>query len=349
MLDFVFLSINTTKEEDKGTYYPIHTKMLATLSGQLDPADAGRVADKIVAIFGSTAKSRIGRDEFVTHYSIPNDLAIVAERLDASGSLRTAEALINVLKKAEQLHLNVELLRTPLFSLCRRLDAAGAARVAEAIAAAVQDPKTPMLPRSLLASALEVVGGRLDLEKAAALESTLIDALAADLASAKSRNLRTTLAKAFATVGGRPGSKSAALAANALTVAICDPKSPIVSLKPLAAALAVVCDQLGPVEAYSHASEAVGALDSLWDARTKMYDRVAVADAMAPLWKRRVHSRRPAGSAHVAGCLTDTLGDAKTESSYLPHLADVVTAVFGHLQPAEKIGHTRRAVDISNT
>jgi hypothetical protein len=345
MVDFVFQTLSTTKEEKKWYHYPAHTKTLATLSGQLDPAGAARVADKIVTILGGTMSG--GRpDEFVTHYSISNDLGSVVGRLDAPGSLRAAEALIPVLKKAEKLHLNVEVLRTVLFSMCRRLDAAGSARVADAIAVAVQDPKTPMLARSLLASAFEVVGDRLDRGKAAALESAMVDSLIADLADAKSRNFRGLMVKALGSVGGRPGAKSASRTAEALSAVIGDPQTPIVSLKPLAAALAMVSDQLAPADASSHAKKAIGVFDSLWIARTTPSDRASLAEAMAAVWTRLGPHEKAAHSKRVAAGLEDALRDAKTEPNELSHLADALTAVCGQLEPAARVGHARSAVEI---
>jgi hypothetical protein len=347
MADFIVHKLGNTKEENKWYHHPPHTKTLATLSEQLDPAAAARVAGEIVAVLGSSSASfGSKRDEFVNHFSIPKDLAIVAERLDALGSLRTAEALIVVLKKAEKTNLNMEELRTALFSVCRRLDAAGSARVADAIAVAVQDPKTPMLARSLLASAFAVVGDRLDPEKAAALASAMMDPLITDLADAKSRNFRGHMVMAFESVGGRPGAKSAARTAKALTVAICDQQTPIAALKSLAAALDSLCDRLGPVEAYSHASESVDALDSLWIARTRMFDRATLAEAMATLWKRLSPHVTTGRVRRVAASLKDALGDAKLDSSELLRAAEALTAVCGHLEPAERVGHVNSAVDI---
>jgi hypothetical protein len=252
-VDFIVQTRTTTKENEKFRYF-LHTRALSTLSGQFDAARAARVADAIIAILGDGTTIGASREEFVTSPMIPKDLAKVAERLDAPGGLRAAEALIPVLTRAEHISLNMESLRTALVSVCRRLDEAGSARVADALAAAVQDPKTPVLARSLLASGFAVFGDRLDPGKAAALESVIALSLIADLADAKSLYARGRVGEALGSVGGRPGAKSAARAAQALTAAIGDPQTPVVFLKPLAAALAVTCGQLPPAEASSHAS-----------------------------------------------------------------------------------------------
>src|SRR5262249_50789409 len=135
---------------------------------------------------------------------------------------------------------NMEPLSKALAGVCRRLDADGSRRVAEAIALAVQDPETPVPARALLANGFAVVSGKLEPDQAAPLEIAIVDVLVVDLADAKPILTKMQLVQALASVGGRPGTKSAPRAAEALTAAIRNPEPPMVLLKPLAAALAVV-------------------------------------------------------------------------------------------------------------
>src|SRR5262249_23190289 len=159
-VDLVLEWRNATQEKDK-VRYTYHAKTLGILSGQLDANVAGRAADAIIAILGDTYMTGPIRSEFLEHLTIPPDLSRVAERLDAPGSLRAAEALIPVLKKANNA-ANTEPLRKALASVCRRLDADGAKRVADAIAVAVQDPATPVLARALLANGFAAVADKLE-------------------------------------------------------------------------------------------------------------------------------------------------------------------------------------------
>src|SRR5262245_60566687 len=152
--------------------------------------------------------------------------------------------------------------------------------------AAARDPNTSVLVRTLFADAHAEVAGRLTPDQAASLESALVDSLHEGLADAKSRQLQGFLGQALATACGRPGATGAGRAAEALAAAIRDPQTPLTTLKPLAAALAVVSGQLPPKEATSHANQAVDVLDSLWVARTAPLDRASVAEALAAVWTR---------------------------------------------------------------
>src|SRR5262249_17543343 len=210
-----------------------HAQALGGLSGRLSPPRAARVAEELIALLGD-------RDTLGYTY-VTEALTAVAERLDAQGGLRAAEGLILVLRrKADDFSLVSEPRRAALVAVCRRPDAAGAARVSEAIVAAVRDPQTSARARVLFADALGAVGDRLGPAGAASLEGALVEALAADLADARSLPVRALLGQALASVCGGPGATSAARAAEALVAAIRDPQTPLVALKPLAEALAAV-------------------------------------------------------------------------------------------------------------
>jgi hypothetical protein len=345
MVDVVLEWRSTTREGDK-VRYSYHAQTLGTLSGQLDAKVAARAADTIIATLGDSYL--IGgtiRSEFIEHPTIPEALARVAERLDAPGSLRAAEALIPVLKKVDKF-ANLEPLTRALVGVCRRLDADGARRVADAIALAVQDPKTPVLARTLLANGLAVVVDKLEPDKAAPLESAIVDVLVVDLAEAKPILTRRQLGQALASVCGRPGTKSATRAAEALTAAIRDPQTPLVLLKPFAAALALVSGQLPPAQASSQASKAAEVLGSLWIARTKALDRASLAQALAEVWTRLNPLERAAHAKRMAVDLGDAFQDAKTEPHEFNFLAEALTAVCSQLDPAEGKARINRAVDI---
>jgi hypothetical protein len=345
MVDLVLEARSATKEKDKFRY-SFQAMTLGTLSGQLDAKAAARTADAIIAMLGDSYMTGGIRTEFIESFSIPEDLARVAERLDALGSLRAAEALIPVLKKADQFTLNVEQLRTALVGVCRRLDADGSTRVADAIAVAVQDPKTPVLARALLANGFAVVVDKLEPDKAAPLESAIVDVLVVNLADAKSMHARGPLGQALASVCGRPGTRSATRAAEALTAAIRDPQTRLVLLKPLAAALAAVSGQLPPAQASSHASKAAEVLGSLWIAKTNPLDRAFLAQAMAEVWTRLSPLEAAAHAKRMAVDLGDALQDAKAEPQELSLLAQALTAVCSQLDPAEREARINSALDI---
>jgi hypothetical protein len=345
MVDFVLEAHSATEERHKFRY-GYHATTLATLSGQLDAQVAARVADAIIAMLGDSHLTAGLRTEFIESFSIPADLARVAERLDAPGSLRAAEALIPVLKKADKFTLNSDQLSAALVGVCRQLDADGSSRVAEAIAAVVRDPKTPVLARAVLANGFAVVSGKLEPDKAALLESAIVEALVVNLADAKSMHAIRPLAQALASVCGRPGTKTANRAAEALTAAIRDPQIPIVLLKWLAGPLAVVSGQLPPAQASSHAREAAEVLGSLWIAKTRHFDRAFVAQAMAELWPCLSPQEAAAHAKRMAVDLTDALQDAKAEPEELAALAKALTAVCSPLDPSEGDARINRAVDI---
>src|SRR5262249_15607290 len=145
---------------------------------------------------------------FLEIYSIAEDLARVAERLDAPSSLRAAEGLIAVLKNAEKIPFSTEPLSKALIALCRRLDADGASRVADAIARAVQDPGTLVMARPILASGFPALVEKLEPDKVAPLETALVDVLIANLAG-ESVPSPVWQAQVLASLCGHPGTKSA--------------------------------------------------------------------------------------------------------------------------------------------
>jgi hypothetical protein len=349
MVDIVLEWRSATPEEHK-VRYSFHAQTLGALSGHFDAKVAARAADTIIATLGDFYMTGPLRSEFIEHPSIPEALARVAERLDAPGSRRAAEALIPVLKKADKF-ANLEPLRKALVGVCRRLDADGSRRVADAIAVAIQDPKTPVIARTLLAHGFAVVSSKLEPDRAASLESAIVNVLAMDLANAKSADVKSMLARrqlgeALASVCGRPGTKSATRAAEALTAAIRDPQTPFVLLKPFAAALTVVSGRLPPAQASSHARKAAEVLGSLWIAKTTHLDRAWLAESIAEVWTRLSPVEAAAHARRMAVDLTDALQDAKAQPHELFLLAQALTAVCSKLDPDEGKARINRAVDI---
>jgi hypothetical protein len=334
MVDFILARLSST--EAKRLHYLYHAKALGALGGRLDAVRAARAAEAILAALGDAEAVGGVKREFVMYGFIAEALAEVAERLDAEGGLRVAEGLVLLLRKTGDIATAMEGLRAALVSACRRLDADGAARVSETIVAAVRDPQTSVRVRTLFAHALVVLGGQLDPAKAASLEGALVDSLVANLADARSLEARGLLGQALASVCGRPGAKSAARAAEALAAAIRDPQTPLALLKPLAEALAAVGGQLTPVEASSHANQAVEVLDSLWVARTGPLDRAPLAEALAAVWTRLGPDEAGAHARRVAADLEDAFGAAKAAPNELYRLAEALAAVYGHLDPAER-------------
>jgi hypothetical protein len=219
-------------------------------------------------------------------------------------------------------------------AVCSRLDAAGAARVADAMAAAARDPKASVLVRTLFADGLTALAERLTLDQAVTLENIVVDALVADLADAKVLPFRQFLGPALATACGRPGTTGAARAAKALAAALRDPQTPLTTLKPLAAALALLSNQL-PKEASSHAHQAVDALDSLWVAKPSPADRASVAEALAAVWTCLGPTAATARATKAAADLEDALRDAISPNE-IADLAPALSAVYSHLDPAER-------------
>jgi serine/threonine protein kinase len=345
-VDFIIAARETTKEKDK-SLYSYQAGALGALGGGLDAARASRAAGSVIAILGDGPTVAGSKYEFISYRDIVSVLTELAERLDAPGGLRAAEDLVLVLRRSSgNIVGDIEELRAALVAVCRRLDAAGAARVAQAVVTAVRDPKTPVLVRTLFADALAALAGRLTPDQAASLESILADSLLADLADAKSRQFRGFLGQALAAACRRPGAPGAARAAEGLAAAIRDPQTPLTTLKPMAAALAVVSGQLPPKEASSHAKEAVDVLDSLWVARTAPVDRASVAEALAAVWTRLDPTDAAARAKRAAADLEEGLRDSKAAPNELSRLAEALTAVYNHLGPTERSG---RASAVANT
>jgi hypothetical protein len=344
-VDFILEAHDTTEEKDK-FMYSLQAQALGALCGRLNAARASRVAGAIIAILGDGPKAGGVKYEFISYGNIASVLTKVAEHLDAPGGRRAAEDLVLVLRRSSgNIVVDIEELRAALVAVCRRLDAAGAARVTEAMVAAVRDPKTAVLVRTLFADALAVLAGRLTQDQAASLERALVDAFREDLAAAKSRQFSGFLGQALATAGGRRGATGAARAAEALTAAIRDPQTPLTTLEPLAAALAVVSGQLPPKEASSHVNQAVDALDSLWVARREPSDRASLAEALAAVWTGLGPTAAAARAKRAAADLEAALRDSKTAPDKIGGLAIALSAVYNHLDPAERSGRANALAD----
>ncbi|HJZ57583.1 MAG TPA: hypothetical protein VKE74_21620, partial [Gemmataceae bacterium] len=336
-IDFILTARITTKEK---WYYVFHAEALGALCGRLDAARAARVAEALLAMLGVAT---IGDGH--PHPHIAEALVEATERLDAEGSLRTAGQLVLVLRNSKDISLAIEPLRAPLVSACRRLDAAGAARVSEAIVAALHDPQTSIHARILFTDAFVALCGRLDPAGITSLEDALVDALVANLADVKSLAVRGQLGRALASVGGRPGARTAVRTAEALVAAIRDPQTPLNILKPLAEALAAVGGQLTPTEAASHANEAVDALSSLWVARTSRWERGVVAAALAAVWTLLGPEEAAAHARRTAAELENAFRDANPAMSEYHSLVEALVAVYGHLGPAERVTRANAVAD----
>jgi hypothetical protein len=344
-VDYIIEARDRTEEKDK-SMYPFLAQALGALCGRLDAARASRAANAIIAILGDGPMIGGVKHEFITNGFIAAVLTRVAKRLDAPGSLRAAEDLVLVLRRSSgNIAMAKDELRAALVAVCKRPDAAGAARVAEAMAAASRDPKTSVLVRTLFADAQAALADRLTPDQAASLERALVDALLVDLADAKSRDFRGYLGQALAKACGRPGATGAARAAEGLVAAIRDPQTPLTTLKPLAAALALVSGQLPPKEAFFHANQAVDVLDSLWVAKTAPLDRASVALALAAVWTRLDPTDAAARAKRVAAGLEDALRDSKDAPYELYHLAEALTAVYNHFGPAERSARANAVAD----
>jgi hypothetical protein len=345
VVDFILAARDATQEKNK-YHYTFQAEVLGALCGELDAATASRTAGAILTILGDSQTLGGIKNEFISSSNFARVLTKVAERLDAPGGRRAAEDLVLALRRSSgSIVVAIEPLRAALVAVCRRLDAAGAARVAEAMIAAARDPNTTALVRTLFADALAALAGRLTPDQAASLETALVDSLLPDLADAKSLQFRGILGQALATACGRPGATGAARAAEALTAAIRDPLTMPTTLKPLAAALAVVSGQLPPEEASSHVSRAVDGLDSLWAARTAPPDRAVLAEALAALWKCLGPADAAARATRAAADLEGALRDPNTAPNQIGGLAIALSAVYNHLDPAERGARANAVAD----
>jgi hypothetical protein len=345
-VDFIIAARAATKEKDKLTHYPYQAEALGALGGQLDADRASRAAGAIIAILGDDPRVSVGKLDFWRAASfLPN----VVERLDAAGVRRIVEDLVLVLRKAGDILIQLEGLRTALVALCRRLDADGAARVADALAAAARDSKTSPMVRTLFPDAFAALANRLTPDQSASLASVLVESLADSLLAAPTEpNLQYTrsyLGQALATACGRPLATGAAHAAEALVAAIRDPKTPLAALKPLAKALAAVSGQLPPGEASSHTKQAVDALDSLWVAKAATPDRAAIVEALAAVWTRLDPADATARAKRAAADLEGMLRDPKAAPNQVIGPARALSAVCDHLDPAERDAHANAAAD----
>jgi hypothetical protein len=343
-VDYILEARAGTKEKDKSNY-SFQARALGALCGRLDAARASRAAGAIIAILGDRETVGEAKHEFIARGYIASVLTELAGRLDAPGGLRAAEDLVLVLRRSSaNVSFALEEPRAALVAVCRRLDAVGAARVAEAVVAAVRDPKTAALVRAIFADAPAVLAGRLTPDQTASLESALVDSIVADLADAKPRERRGVLGQALAAACGRPG-KNAARAAEALVAAIRDPQTPLITLKPLAEALAAVLGRLPPRDAAPHANHAVDALNSLWAARTALTNRAVLTQALAAVWARLDPADAAARARRVAADLEGELRDSKTAPNRFSREARALSVVYNHLDPAERSGRANAVAD----
>src|SRR5262249_13431892 len=93
---------------------------LGAMSGHIDAPTAARASDALVAMLGDYYMLGPLRTELIDSAFIAEDLTKIAERLDAPGSLRTAEVMIPLVKKADK--FTSARLSTAFVAVCRRLD-----------------------------------------------------------------------------------------------------------------------------------------------------------------------------------------------------------------------------------
>jgi serine/threonine protein kinase len=340
-VDYILEAHDATEEKDKSNF-AFQARALGELCGRLDAARASRAAGAVIAILGDSEKVNDGKQEFIARGNIASVLTELAGRLDAPGGLRALEDLVLVLRHSSgNVSLAVTELKAALVALCRRLDAAGAARVAEAMVAAVRDSKTAARAHAIFADALPALADRLTPDRAASLESALVDSLVADLAEVKPQQLRGLMGQALAVACGRPGATNAARAAEALVGTIRDPQTPLMTFKSLAEALAAVLGQLAPKEAAAHANQTMDALNSLWVARTAPTDRAFLADALAAVCGRPGATN----AARGAEALVAAIRDPKTPLEALKPLTAASAAVLGQLPPKEAPSYANQAID----
>jgi hypothetical protein len=339
-VDLILEICSATPQTDR-TNYRFFGGALLPLCGGLDAAGAARVGDATLAMLGDGEMIELLNMGHFTHAILAQTLTAVAGHLDVPRSLRASEDLIRVLRKAKTTRLKLtppEQLRIALVSVCRRLDAAGAARVAEAVAAAARDPDTSVEARDVFVDVLVTLGDRLDPALGDSLERALVDSFLGDLADVKSLRLSPWRApgRSLAAASGRPGAKSAARAADALSETICNPQTPIEVLEPLVTALVVVGRQLPPEDASSGANRAVAALDTLWRVRTKPLERIALAEALAAACTGLGPTEAGARAKRVATDLEGLVRDPKLAPFEHSRLQQALVVVCGHLDPAEK-------------
>lgn len=310
-------------------------RALSALGGGLDAAGVARVAEAILGMLGQAVPVDV---EFA--------MAELVEHLDPEMSDRIAEKLVLMLRTTNPTSVTTTADQSLLVSACRRLDTAGTARVGDAILAAIRNPRTSILGKIPFAEAFVVLCGQLDPARVASLEDALIDALVADLADAKSLLRRPQLAAALAFVSGRPGAMSAARAAHALAAALCDPQTRLdfPTLQPLAEALAVVNRQLPTTEAALHANRAVAALRSRSGAQTAPRERAAIAAAM---WTILDPGEARTQAARTADELENAIRKEDISFFYSGshNLAEALAAIYGQLDPAERVRRTNAAAN----
>ena len=287
----------------------------------------------------------LGEGEPLPHLFVTEALAEAAENLDAGTSRRAAEHLVHVLRNPKVGTTIAGSLKSALVSACRRLDAAGTAHVSDAILAALQDPQTTALVHTCFADVFVVLCGQLDAARAASLEDALVAALVADLADPKSAVFTRIVAPALVSVSRRPGARSASRVAEALGVALRDPKTSLVFLQPLAEALAAVCGQLLPPESALHSTRALAVLGSLWAARKSPGERSAIAGAMAAVWTLLVPGEAVAHARRNADELENAFRAADGAMMTQTNLANALAAVYRHLGQSERVRRTNAVAD----
>jgi hypothetical protein len=107
--------------------------------------------------------------------------------------------------------------------------------------------------------------------------------------------------------------------------------------------LAAVSGQLPPTEAAFHAKQAVEVLDSLWVARTGRLDRATIAEAA--VWTRLGPREAAARARRAATELEKAFRDANAANHEHQRLAEVLAAVYAHLDPAERATRANAVAD----
>src|SRR5262249_16260542 len=128
------------------------------------------------------------------------------------------------------------------------------------------------------------------------------------------------------------------------------PQASMVCPPPLVTALGVAGGRLPPGEASSRANQAIAVLTSLRSTRTKLLERIVLAEALAAAWTGVGPSEASAHARKMVADLEDLLRDPKLTPFEQSRVAQALVVVCGHLSPAEKAAHSNALlVSLANT
>jgi hypothetical protein len=280
-------------------------------------------------------------------------LAAVCRRLpppDATAHVhRTVDWIIESYKATPEKDKISDQFRTAeaLLPLCGRLDADRAARVADTMLAILDDnertgPLKEIIPPTGCVEVLTAVAERLDAPGNLRAAEELIRVLR----KSESKVLPIEQLKlASVTMCRRLDSAGAARVADAVVVAVRDPKISAEARTIFASVLVAVGDQLDPVRADSLERALVDSLPTdLADVKS-LFSRGNVGQSVAAV--AAVCGRADARSAaRVADALTETIRNPQTPIELLPPLVTALGVASGRLPPGEASSRANRAIAV---